>query len=106
MQYVEKHYQEKLMQAQVAEKFYFTKEYFARFSAKIPALHLWNISPSTGWQLQNELLETDRTVLDIALDNGFSDARGFINAFKGSMARLHCNTGRVQFDVILWIIRM
>lgn len=31
---------------------------------------------------RNELLKTERTVLDIALDNGFSDARGFINAFK------------------------
>lgn len=83
MQYVEKHYQEKLMQAQVAEKFYFTKEYFARFFSKNTGLTFMEYL--TKYRLaaaRSELLETDRTVLDIALDNGFSDARGFINAFK------------------------
>ncbi len=34
MQYVEAHYTEEITQYEVAERFYFTKEYFSRFFKK------------------------------------------------------------------------
>jgi AraC-like DNA-binding protein len=83
MQYVEQHYAEELTQAEVARKFYFTKEYFARFFRRNTGLTFMEYL--TRYRLgkaRSLLIESDETILNIALENGFSDARGFINAFR------------------------
>lgn len=83
MNYVAAHYTESIRQKEVATKFYFTKEYFARFFKDNTGLTFqeyvrrYRVKMAYG-----ELVNTDRTVMEIALDNGFGDARGFINTFK------------------------
>lgn len=83
IQYVEQHYHEKLTQEAVAKRFYFTREYFARFFRKNTGItftdYLTHVRATAAREL---LVSTDRTVLDIALDTGFSDARGLIRVFK------------------------
>ena len=81
--YVQDHYAEPITEAQIAEQFYFSKEYFARLFKKNTNMtfmeFLTTFRVSKGWEL---LLSSDRTMTDIALECGFSDSRGFINAFK------------------------
>lgn len=82
-EYVEQHYQEPISQAQVAERFYFTKEYFARYFKKSTGITFMNyLKRFRLQQARKELLETEHSILNIALNNGFSDDRAFINAFK------------------------
>ncbi|MCI2049295.1 MAG: AraC family transcriptional regulator [Lachnospiraceae bacterium] len=83
MQFVETHYAQKLSQAEVAQQFHFTKEYFARIFRRNTGLTFMEYL--TRYRLgkaKELLLESDDTVLNIALVCGFSDARGFINAFR------------------------
>lgn len=83
MQYVGDHYTELVTQSEVAKRFYFTREYFSRFFKKNTGLTFKEYL--TRYRInaaRKELLYTDKTILEIAVNNGFADARGFINAFK------------------------
>lgn len=83
MQYVEKHYMEEITQYEVAERFYFTKEYFSRFFRKNTGMTFKEyLMRYRLKQAYDPIVYTDRAILDIALDCGFADARGLINAFK------------------------
>ena len=83
LQYIDEHYHEPLTQADIATRFYFTPQYFSRYFKQCTGVtfseHL------TGRRLhgaRQELLYTDRLITEIAFNNGFSDERSFINAFK------------------------
>ncbi len=83
IEYVAEHYSEDLSQAGVADRFYFSKEYFARFFRKNTGLTFMEYV--TRYRLgaaRTQLINSDVTVTDIALCCGFSDARGLINSFK------------------------
>lgn len=83
MQYVEQHYKETITQSEVAVKFYFSKEYFARFFKKNTGMTFMEyVTKYRILKARQGLLQTDESILNIALDNGFSDSRRFINAFK------------------------
>lgn len=67
----------------MAEKFYFSKEYFARFFKKNTGMTF--VQYLTKYRIQKarfQLIHSDASMLDIALDNGFCDDRRFILAFK------------------------
>ena len=83
LRYVDEHYHEPLTQADIATRFYFTPQYFSRYFKQCTGVtfseHL------TGRRLhgaRQELLYTDKLITEIAFNNGFSDERSFINAFK------------------------
>lgn len=83
LQYVENHYTERITQAEIARTFYFSKEYFSRFFKKCTGMTF--MEHLTGYRLQKariELLATQNSVLEIAMNNGFCDVKSFINAFK------------------------
>lgn len=85
MTWVEEHYQEPIVQSEIAEKFYFTPEYFARFFHKNTGITFGNyVAHIRCVKAREELLSTDKSILDIAMDCGFSDARGLINHFRSS----------------------
>lgn len=83
MEYVREHYTEPITQGEVACRFYFTREYFSRFFKKNTGLtfkeYLTRYRVNAA---REDLLNTDKTILEIAVNHGFADARGFINAFK------------------------
>ena len=83
LQFIENHYMEKLSQAEIADKFYFSKEYFARFFKKHTGMTF--IEYLTKYRLQKarmQLMASNSRILEIALNNGFSDDRRLILAFK------------------------
>lgn len=81
--YIQNHYMEPISQAEVAKKFYFNKEYFSRYFKRCMGMNFTTYLVHYRLQKAKQaLLETDKRITDIALEHGFSDDRGFINAFK------------------------
>ena len=82
IEYVSAHYSEEITQAQVAKRFYFTKEYFARFFRRNTGFTFMEfVCRYRLGTARRQLVETDHTVTEIALDCGFPDSRSLINAF-------------------------
>lgn len=81
--YVEKHYSEPIMQADVAERFHFTQQYFSRYFKKNTGITFTEyVMRYRVQQARKSLVESDKRILDIALENGFTDERRFITTFK------------------------
>lgn len=83
MLYVEEHYSEPIFQAEVAERFHFTQQYFSRYFKKNTGITFTEfVMRYRVQQARKSLVESDKRILDIALENGFTDERRFITAFK------------------------
>lgn len=83
MLYVNQHYTEPIKQQAVAKKFYFTTEYFSRFFRKNTGMtfkeYLMRVRVKKA---KEEVLHTDKSMLEIAMDTGFTDSRSLIHAFR------------------------
>lgn len=83
IQYVENHYAEPISQREIARLFYFTPEYFSRYFKKCAGVTFKEyLTTYRLGKAREALLETNDSVMDIALGNGFSDDRRLINAFR------------------------
>lgn len=81
--YIHENYTQDLIQYEVAEKFYFSREYFSRFFKKYTGLNFKEyLTRYRLMKAEKQILETNITILEIAMQNGFSDARQLINSFK------------------------
>lgn len=83
IEYLNEHYREKLQQQALADQFHFSREYFAKFFKKQTGMTLKEYI--TRYRLErakDELIHKDNSILDIALQNGFSSETHFINCFK------------------------
>lgn len=84
IEYLNEHYREKLSQQELAEKFHFSREYFSKFFKRQTGITFKQyIMRYRLEKAKDELLRTDHSILDIALDNGFSSETQFISGFKG-----------------------
>lgn len=83
LQYVEEHYREAIVQSDVASRFYFSKEYFSRYFKQLTGITFTEYVMRYRTQMaRRDLIESDKRVVDIALENGFSDEQRLIFAFK------------------------
>ena len=83
MVYVKDHFDEPLRQRDVAAKFYFTPEYFSRFFRKNTGMTFKEyLTRYRVNMVRKEILETEKSMLEIAVENGFADSRSMIHAFK------------------------
>lgn len=83
LSYVEEHYSEPIFQADVAERFHFTQQYFSRYFKKNTDITFTEfVMRYRVQQARKSLVESDKRILDIALENGFTDERRFITTFK------------------------
>jgi AraC-like DNA-binding protein len=81
--YIEEHYTERISQQEVAQKFGFTKEYFARVFHNTTGKTFMEYVNDYRLDAAKELLSnTNQKVMDIGEACGFADTRGFINAFQ------------------------
>ncbi|MBE5842720.1 MAG: helix-turn-helix domain-containing protein [Butyrivibrio sp.] len=81
--YIENHFNEQLSQEVIANKFYFSSGYFSRcFHNALNMTFVEFVSKYRVHQARILLISTDMSVLDIALECGFSDSRRFIMSFK------------------------
>lgn len=83
IQYIHDYYKEPLTQREVSNKFYFTREYFSRFFKQNTGITFKEyLTKYRASMACKELMGTDKTISEIALDNGFADSRSLINAFN------------------------
>ncbi len=81
--YINDHYQEKLSQRETAEKFHFSREYFARFFKKQTGMtYKKYVTLYRLEKAREELIHKNSKISDIALQNGFSSETQFISSFK------------------------
>ncbi|MBD5489584.1 MAG: AraC family transcriptional regulator [Lachnospiraceae bacterium] len=83
IQYVENNYKENITQSMIARKFYFSSVYFSRYFKNCTGMTFTDYL--TSYRIEKarmELVKTDKTVTQIALETGFSDDRRLIIAFK------------------------
>lgn len=83
MDYVELHYQENTSQADIAQKFGFSREHFTRYFKKCTGITFreYLIRYRLN-EAKKRLTATEETELKIALDTGFTDVKQLITAFK------------------------
>lgn len=81
--YIDKHYNESLRLSDVALNFGYHPDYFSKsfknyigenFTTHLKKLRLYNA--------RKLLLQTDKPILEVALETGFSDSKAFIRDFK------------------------
>ena len=83
LSYIQEHYKEPLVQSMIAKNFYFSSEYFSRFFKKSTGFTFVEyVAKYRVQQAKNDIIYTDKNMLEIALDHGFSDSRRLIQAFK------------------------
>lgn len=83
LSYIQKHYKEPLSQSMIAKKFYFSSGYFSRFFRKSTGFTFVEyVSKYRVQQAKNDIISTNKNMLEIALNNGFADSRRLIQAFK------------------------
>lgn len=83
LEYLNTHYKEKLLQQELAKKFHFSREYFARFFKIQTGMTFKEyITHYRLEKAQEELLYSDKKVVDIAWNNGFTSESQFIINFK------------------------
>jgi len=84
MKVIKETYNTKLKESELAAQFNFTKEYFSRFFKKNTGMSFKEyLTRYRLIQAEHKLINTNESILQIANETGFPDAKGFINAFKG-----------------------
>lgn len=83
IEYLNEHYKEKLQQQELADRFHFSREYFARFFKTQTGMTFKEyIVRYRLEKARDELIRKDNNILEVALQNGFSSETQFINSFK------------------------
>lgn len=83
LSYIHENYAQNLVQYEVAKRFYFSREYFSKFFKKYTGLNFKEyLTRYRLMRAEKQILETDITILEIAMQHGFSDERQMINSFK------------------------
>lgn len=91
--YVEEHYQEPLTAAEVASRFYFSRSYFSHFFSQNMQLSFKDyLNEFRAKKARLDLLETTKSIYEVALDNGFADRRTFNAALALGAEGVYCGT--------------
>src|SRR5574344_2766856 len=81
--YLEANYSEDISLGAAASQIDMVPSYFSRFFKKATNEPFYNyLMKLRSYHAYHELMETDRLITDIALDNGFLNVKAFIDSFK------------------------
>ena len=81
--YIDKHYNENLKLSDVAGHFGYNPDYFSKsFKNYIGEGFLVHLRKLRLYNARKQLMFTDKSILEVALDTGFSDSKAFIRDFK------------------------
>ncbi|MBP3870780.1 MAG: helix-turn-helix transcriptional regulator [Faecalicoccus sp.] len=81
--YIEEHYDQPITQEQVARQFFYSSSYFSSFFRKnMQVTFSKYLSDYRAKKARFDLLETDDSIYQVAINHGFSDSRRFILAFQ------------------------
>lgn len=80
--YIDNHYKDNLSLEQLADIFSLSKEHLSRtFKTYMDTTYKKYLTSIRIHHAYQDLIDSDLSILEIALDNGFSDARAFTNSF-------------------------
>lgn len=83
MQYIEHNYRNPINEKDLADKFNYTPTYFSKMFKKYSNITYKEYLLITRLSAaKQQLIDTNLSITDIAMDCGFSDVRGLINTFK------------------------
>ena len=83
LSYIHSHYNETLHTAQVAQQFFFSKEYFCRFFKKYTGVTFSQyLAKYRVLQAEQLLSHTSKKISEIAQETGFADEGSFIQYFR------------------------
>ena len=83
LSYIHEHYSEPLHSAQVAQQFFFSKEYFCRFFKKYTGVTFSQyLAKYRVLQAEQLLSLTSKKISEIAQETGFADEGSFIQHFR------------------------
>lgn len=83
LSYIHEHYSEPLHSAQVAQQFFFSKEYFCRFFKKYTGVTFSQyLAKYRVLQAEQLLSHTSKKISEIAQETGFADEGSFIQHFR------------------------
>lgn len=81
--YLQEHYQESLQLEDIAQHFSLAPQYLSRFFKKYANISFTDYIRSIRLEFAyKDLLNTDNSIVKIAMDNGFANARSFSESFK------------------------
>ncbi len=84
--YVNDHCSENIKMNQVAQHFGYNSDYFSRnFKNYVGESFTEYLRSRRIYNARKELVHTDKSIMDIAVDNGFCDSKAFIRDFKTSL---------------------
>ncbi|AXG37286.1 MULTISPECIES: AraC family transcriptional regulator [Enterococcus] len=82
-QYIQEHYTQNLMIEEVAAIFNYNPSYFSRFYKKFMGITFTEYLNSVRLDAAyKEMRDTDKTILEIGLNNGFATNKTFYNVFR------------------------
>lgn len=85
IQYIFDHYYEEITLQSLAEKFYLEPSYFSKFFKKHVGVNFKEYIVQLRLDFaEKDLIDTDKAIARIAVDNGFSSVNSFNRAFKSS----------------------
>ncbi|MBU9904530.1 helix-turn-helix transcriptional regulator, partial [Thomasclavelia ramosa] len=83
IKYLENNYQEDLSVKMIADEFGLSEGYLSKlFKESLGATVKEYLSRVRLWHAEEQLVETDYPVIDIAIGNGFPNVKSFNQAFK------------------------
>ncbi|MFC4771407.1 helix-turn-helix transcriptional regulator [Enterococcus hermanniensis] len=96
-QYIQDHYTQHLMIEEVAQMFNYNPSYFSRFYKKFMGITFTEYLNSIRLDgAYKEMRDTDKTILEIGLNNGFATNKTFYNVFRSEFG-MSPNKFRKQF---------
>ena len=97
LSYIHDHYKQPLYTSQIAERFYFSKEYFCRFFKKYTGVtfHQYLIRYRV-LQAEQLLSNNSLTISQIAQETGFADESSFIQYFR---KYFNCTPGKYRKQI-------
>lgn len=96
LNYIHSNYDKPIRQEEVAEMFNFSKTYFCRFFKRFTGKTFKEYLTDCRFaHAEQQLRDSEDTILEIALDSGFPDEQNFIKAFK---KRYHETPGQYRKD--------
>ncbi|WP_423216513.1 helix-turn-helix domain-containing protein [Streptococcus equinus] len=82
-QYIAEHFQSDLSLAKISEDFYMTPQYFSKLFKEQMGVTFYKYLTSVRLKYAHDLLDdSDKTILEIALDSGFANVNAFNRAYK------------------------
>lgn len=95
--YIAEHFQSDLSLAKISGDFFMTPQYFSKLFKETMGVTFYKYLTAVRLDFaKNQLLDSDKTILEVALDSGFANVNAFNRAYKEKYQELPSDFKKVQ----------